>query len=163
MVRTRLTPSASFIRELISLPEGEIIEACLACGVCTASCAVASGSHYNPRQIMQKILVGARDVVLQSEQPWLCKACFLCDTTCQYGVRLSDVFKIVRKLAIREGFAPTVFQQNAQTLLTDGWLMKDAYSDFVADERKELGLSSRLTQNKRYTRDVKSKYFDTGG
>jgi hypothetical protein len=76
---------------------------------------------------------------------------------------LSDVFKIVRKLAIREGIAPTVFKQTAQTILTDGWLMKDAYSDFVADDRKELGLGSRLTQNKRYTRDVKSRYFDTGG
>lgn len=163
MVRTRHTPSASFIKELISLPGGELIEACLACGVCTASCAVASGSQYNPRQVMQKILVGTRDLVLQSDQPWLCKTCHLCDTTCQYGVRLSDVFKIVRKLAIREGIVPITFQQTAQTILTDGWLMKDAYSDFVADERKELGLSSRLTQNKRYTRDVKSKYFDTGG
>jgi len=163
MVRTRLTPSSGFIKELISLQGGELIEACLACGVCTASCAVASGSHYNPRQVMQKILVGARDLVLKSEQPWLCKTCHLCDSTCQYGVRLSDVFKIVRKLAIHEGIAPTVFKQTAQTILTDGWLMKDAYSDFVADERKELGLSSRLTQNKGYTRDVKSKYFDTGG
>lgn len=163
MVRTRLTPSSSFIQELISLPGGELIESCLACGVCTASCAVASGSQYNPRQVMQKILVGAREIVLQSDQPWLCKTCHLCETTCQYGVRLADVFKIVRKLAIREGIVPTVFQQNAKTILTDGWLMKDAYSDFVADERKELGLSSRLTQNKRFTRDVRSKYFDTGG
>jgi len=163
MVRTRLTPSSSFIQELISLPEGELIESCIACGVCTATCAVASGSQYNPRQVMQKILVGARDVVLRNEQPWLCKTCHLCDTTCQYGVRLADVFKIVRKLAIQEGVVPVEFEQSAQTILNDGWLMKDAYSDFIADERKELGLSSRLTQNKRFTRDVKSKYFDNGG
>jgi len=78
-------------------------------------------------------------------------------------VRLADVFKVVRKLAIREGIIPLAFHKAAQTILTDGWLMKDAYSDFIADERKELGLSSRLSQNKRYTRDVKSKYFDTGG
>jgi len=78
-------------------------------------------------------------------------------------VKLADVFKVVRKLAIREGIVPIAFQQAAQTILTDGWLMKEAYSDFVADERKGLGLSSRLSQNKQYTRDVKSKYFDTGG
>ncbi|MGY5856538.1 MAG: 4Fe-4S dicluster domain-containing protein [Candidatus Thorarchaeota archaeon] len=163
MVRTRLTPSASFIQELTSMPGGELIEKCVACGVCTASCAVASGSQYNPRQVMQKILVGARERVLESEQPWLCKTCHLCEDSCQYGVKLADVFKVVRKLAIREGIVPIAFQQAAQTILTDGWLMKEAYSDFVADERKGLGLSSRLSQNKQYTRDVKSKYFDTGG
>jgi heterodisulfide reductase subunit C len=161
MVRTRLTPSSSFIQELISMPGGEIIEKCVACGICTASCSVASGSQYNPRQIMQKILVGAREKVLQSDQPWICKTCHLCEDTCQYGVKLADVFKIVRELAIREGIVPSVFQQAAHTILTDGWLMKEAYSDYVADERKELGLSSRLTQNKDYTGDVKSKYFET--
>ena len=135
----------------------------MACGVCTATCAVASGTQYNPRQIMQKILVGARERVLKSEQPWLCKTCHLCEESCQYGVKLADVFRIVRKLAIREGIVPVAFQQAAQTILTDGWLMKEAYSDFVADERKGLGLSSRLTQNKQYTRDVKSRYFETGG
>jgi heterodisulfide reductase subunit C len=78
-------------------------------------------------------------------------------------VKLADVFKVVRKIAIREGVVPIAFQQAAQTILTDGWLMKETYSDFIADERKALGLSTRLSQNKRYTRDVKSKYFDTGG
>jgi heterodisulfide reductase subunit C len=163
MVRTRLTPSSSFIQELASMPGGEIIEKCVACGVCTASCPIASGSQYNPRQIMQKILVGARQRVLESEQPWLCKTCHLCEDTCQYGVKLADVFKIVRKLAIKEGLVPIAFQTAANTILTDGWLMKDAYSDFIADERTELGLGSRLSQNKRYTRDVKSKFFDTRG
>jgi heterodisulfide reductase subunit C len=78
-------------------------------------------------------------------------------------VKLADVFKVVRKIAIREGVVPIASQQAAQTILTDGWLMKETYSDFIADERKALGLSTRLSQNKRYTRDVKSKYFDTGG
>ena len=163
MVRTRLTPSSSFIQELTSMPGGELIEKCVACGECTGTCAIASGSQYNPRRVMQKILVGARERVLESEQPWLCKTCHLCDDTCQYGVKLADVFKVVRKLAIREGIVPIAFQRAAQTILTDGWLMREAYSDHVADERKELGLSSRLSQNKRFTRDVKSKYFDTGG
>ena len=163
MVRTRLTPSSSFIQELTSMPGGELIEKCVACGVCTASCSIASGSQYNPRQIMQKILVGARQRVLESEQPWLCKTCHLCEDACQYGVKLAYVFKIVRNLAIKEGLVPVAFQSAADTILTDGWLMKDAYSDFIADERKELGLGSRLSQNKRYTRDVKSTFFDTRG
>jgi heterodisulfide reductase subunit C len=112
---------------------------------------------------MQKILVGAREQVLQSEQSWLCKTCHLCENSCQFGVKLADVFKIVRKLATHEGKIPVVFQMSVKTIMKDGWLMKGVYSDFAADERKELGLSSRLTQNKSFTRDVKSRYFDNGG
>ena len=159
MVRTRLTPSSSFIQELTTMPDGKLLENCVACGICTARCAVAAGTQYNPRQIMQKILVGAREKVLHSEQPWVCKTCHLCEDACQYGVKLADVFKVVRSLAIREGIIPTSFRKAARTIFSDGWLMKDAYSDFIADERKELGLSSRLSQNKRYTRDVRSTYF----
>ena len=146
------------------MPGGEVINDCIACGVCTASCAIAASSpQIHPRQIIQRILVGAREPVLKSEQPWLCKTCHMCETTCQYGVSLSDVFGVVRKLAIKEGIVPLKFKQAAQTILTDGWLLKKAYSDHVSDERKELGLGSRLTYNKKFTNRVNSKYLKQGG
>lgn len=145
------------------MPGGEVINKCIACGVCTASCAIASGTEYNPRQVVQKILVGAREAVMESEQPWLCKTCHLCERTCQHGVNLSDVFNVVRRFAIKEGFVQPAFLKATHSILADGWSQKNAYSDFVADERKELGLSSRLTWNKRYTKRVKSKYFQEGG
>ena len=106
MAITRLIPSSGFIQEITSMPGGDLIEKCVACGVCTANCTVAPGSQYNPRQIIQKILIGARQRVLESEQLWLCNTCPQCEDACQYGVKLDDVFKIVRKLAIKEGFAP---------------------------------------------------------
>ena len=106
MDMTRLTPSSSFIDELKLMPGGELIEKCVACGVCSADCAIAPGSRYNPRQIIQKLLIGARQRVLESEEPWFCETCPQCDDACQYGVKLSDVFKIVRKLAIKEGYSP---------------------------------------------------------
>jgi heterodisulfide reductase subunit C len=163
MVRSRLYPSSSFAQELAAMPGGEVINDCISCGVCTASCAIAASSQQNPRQIIQRILVGAREPVLKSEQPWLCKTCHMCKTTCQHGVSLSDVFGLVRKLAIKEGIVPLKFKQAAQTILTDGWLLKSAYSDHVSDTRKELGLSSRLKHNKKFTNRVNSKYLTKGG
>lgn len=160
MVRARIYPSANFAQELASMPGGEVINECIACGVCTASCAIASETQMNPRQIIQKILVGARGPVLDSMQPWLCKTCHMCESTCQFGVSLSDVFGIVRKLAIKEGIVPSKFKQSAKTILTDGWLLKRAYSDFIADDRKKLGLSSSLSFNKKFTGRVDSKFFD---
>ena len=163
MVRTRLNPSSSFAQELASMPGGDVINDCIACGVCTARCAIAADSQLHPRQIIQKILVGAREPVLNSEQPWLCKTCQMCDSTCQYGVSLSDVFGVVRKLALQEGIVPQKFKVAAKTILTDGWLLKSAYSDYVADTRKGLGLGSRLSYNKRFTDRVNSKYIEKGG
>lgn len=163
MARTRLYPSSSFAQELASMSGGEVINDCIACGVCTASCAIASGSQLHPRKIIQRILVGAREQVLNSEQLWLCKTCHMCESTCQYGVSLSDVFGVVRKLAIKEGIVPLKFKEAAITILTDGWLLKRAYSDYVADTRKELGLSSSLTYNKKFTDRVNSKYLAKGG
>ncbi|MFX1484405.1 MAG: 4Fe-4S dicluster domain-containing protein [Promethearchaeota archaeon] len=163
MPKTRLTPSSGFTQELTSIPGGDVIEKCLACGVCSASCTISANSQINPRQIIQKILVGARDSVVASEQPWICKACHLCESRCQYGVNLYDVFAVVRKFAVKEGVVHVAFQKASQKILTDGWLLKHAYSDFVADERKELGLGSRLTWNKRYTKRVRSEYFGEGG
>lgn len=163
MVRTRLYPSSSFAQELAAMPGGDVINDCISCGVCTATCAMAADSQLHPRQIIQKILVGAREPVLNSEQPWLCKTCHMCDSTCQYGVSLSEVFGIVRKLAIKEGIVPPKFKAAAKTILTDGWLLKSAYSDYVADTRKKLGLGARLTYNKRFTDRVNSKFLENGG
>jgi heterodisulfide reductase subunit C len=162
MVRQRLIPSSRLAEELASLPGGEIIETCLRCGVCTASCAISSASGLNPRKIIQKILVGAREPVLNSEQPWLCMTCNLCENKCQYGVMLEDVFGLVREIAVQEGIVPPAFVDANQTILRDGWLLKKANTDFVLDQRRELGLSSRLTWNNRYTGQVWSKYFGSG-
>jgi heterodisulfide reductase subunit C len=163
MDRQRYTPSSMFVRELASLPGGEIIEKCVACGVCTAKCTIAPGSDYNPRKVIQKILVGARELVLTSNQHWLCTTCQLCEDECQYGVRLAQVFELVRRIAVREGIIPPSFTAAAQAIFDDGWLLKNAYTDFIADERRELGLSSRLNWNNRFTSQMRSKYTNFGG
>jgi heterodisulfide reductase subunit C len=160
--RQRFVPSSQLVEELASLPGGEIIETCLRCGVCTAKCAISSASGLNPRKLMQKILVGAREPVLNSEQPWLCMTCNLCEDNCQYGVKLEDIFGLVREIAVQEGIVPPAFIDANHAILTDGWLFKKANTDFVLDERRELGLSSRLTWNNRYTGQVLSKYFSSG-
>ncbi|MFW9958097.1 MAG: 4Fe-4S dicluster domain-containing protein [Candidatus Odinarchaeota archaeon] len=163
MVRQRYTPSSTLVKELASLPGGAIINKCLECGICTAKCIIALDSEYNPRKIVQKILVGAREQVLSTNQPWLCMTCQLCESECQHGITLAQIFSLVRRIAIRDGIIPQSFIKAAYTIFEDGWLLKKAYTDFIADERRELGLSSRLNWNNRYTSQVGSKYFNTGG
>lgn len=107
----RLVPSSKFAEELASLPGGEIVETCLTCGICTATCIVSYSSDYNPRKVLQRVVLGARESVLQSEEPWLCTTCYHCVSECHSGVKLADLFALIRAVAIREGLSVRVDAQ----------------------------------------------------
>ncbi len=154
------TPSSEFAREVASVPGGEAINKCIQCGICTASCMVARASEkYRPRKIIQKILIGKRDEVLRSDQPWFCMTCRMCEENCQEGVSPAEIFHAVRFIAAREGHIPNVFRNTLDTVLTDGWLLKDAYSDFIEDERDDLGLEVDLRFNDGFVKRVRERYF----
>ncbi|MHA1904542.1 MAG: 4Fe-4S dicluster domain-containing protein [Candidatus Thorarchaeota archaeon] len=157
------TPNSSFAIEVAAEPGGEDINKCIQCGICTASCAVSSTTDkYRPRQIIQKILIGKRDEVLNSELPWLCMTCRMCEERCQEDVSPADILQAVRHIAAREGHIPKIFSQTAETVLEDGWLLDDAYSDFIEDDRIDLGLDPDLRWDNKFTQKVKAKYFGGG-
>ena len=53
-----------------------------------------------------------------------------------------------------------MYKQTVDTVLEDGWMLEDAYSDFTEDERDDLGLKTDLKMNKDFAEKVKKKYFD---
>lgn len=157
------TPSSSFSREIASVPGGEDINKCIQCGICTASCMVANYTDkYRPRKLIQKILIGKREEVLSSELPWLCMTCRLCQERCQEGVSLPDIFHAVREIAAQENHIPKAFTNTVDVLLRDGWLLKDAYSDFVEDDRDALGLDPKLTWNNDFGEKVRKRFVEGG-
>jgi heterodisulfide reductase subunit C len=156
-------PSSDFAQEVEREPGGEDIMKCIQCGMCTASCMVASMTErYRPRKLIQKILLGKRDEVLSSELPWLCMACKLCEERCQEDVLISDIFNAVREIAAREGHIPPVYKQTVDKVLEDGWLLKDSYTDFEEDDRDALGLDPDLNWNDKFVKRLKKKYFKGG-
>ena len=156
-------PSSDFAKEVEQEPGGEDIMKCIQCGMCTASCMVASMTErYRPRKLIQKILLGKREEVLSSELPWLCMACKLCEERCQEDVLISDIFNAVREIAAREGHIPPVYRQTVDKVLEDGWLLKDSYTDFEEDDRDDLGLDTDLNWNDKFVKKLKKKYFKGG-
>ncbi len=157
-------PSSSFAKEVEREYGGEGIMKCIQCGMCTASCMVASMTdRYRPRQLIQKILLGKRHEVLSSELPWLCMTCRLCEERCQEDVNLAEIFHAVREIATREGYIPKVFQNTVNKVLNDGWLLNDAYDDFIEDDRTDLGLDTDLDWNNEFVKKVKKRYIDGVG
>ena len=158
---TNFAPSSSFVKEVEKEYGGEGIMKCIQCGMCTASCMVASMTdRYRPRKLIQKIILGKREEVLSSELPWLCMTCRLCEERCQEDVNLAEIFSAVREIAAREGYIPKVFQNTVNKVLNDGWLLKDAYDDFIEDDRTDLGLDTDLNWNNEFVKKVKKRYLD---
>jgi len=56
--------------------------ACLQCGSCTLSCALTSDSASFPRRTLRYALLGLREPLHGSLDPWLCYYCGDCSTAC---------------------------------------------------------------------------------
>jgi heterodisulfide reductase subunit A len=61
---------------------------------------------FNPRQILQMVMLDMREEVLSSPVPWLCSACDLCFPRCPQQVHISELMQAIRNIAIREGYEP---------------------------------------------------------
>ena len=156
-------PNSNFSKEIEKEPGGEYIQRCIQCGMCTASCMVANMTEkYRPRKLVQQILLGMREEVLESDLPWLCMACRQCEERCQEDVSLADIFHAVRNLAAKEGHIPLPIKKVVDTVLEDGWILKDSYSDFIQDDRDDLGLDTDLGWNNEFVKKVKKRYIDGG-
>jgi len=95
-----------FKNQVASRPGGENVTNCFLCGTCTAGCPVSSlNGDYNPRRIMRMILLGMKEDVLSSPEIWQCNQCHTCVAHCPQNVRFADVMRVLRQMAVEEGYA----------------------------------------------------------
>lgn len=98
---------ASFCEEVASLPGGENIRKCFACGTCAAGCPVTNiDEEYNSRRIIRQVLFGMREEVLKSPVIWFCVMCYRCYARCPQEVNFTDIMKALRYLAIKHKCVP---------------------------------------------------------
>ena len=91
--------------ELKKLLDVEKLKYCFECGICTASCSMAEllGKDYNPRNLLEKILLNPNEV-LASDEPWLCAWCYRCHKRCPQGLKLPEIFLYMRTAAVNNAF-----------------------------------------------------------
>jgi heterodisulfide reductase subunit C len=103
-----------FCDEVASLPGGENITKCLACGTCAAGCPVTNiNEEYNSRSIIRKVLLGLREEVLSSPTIWFCVMCYRCYARCPQQVNFTDIMRVLRYLAIKYSYAPPEMLKNS--------------------------------------------------
>ena len=98
----------TFADQVRASPGGDKLTYCFSCGTCTATCPINwVEENYNPRRIMRMVMLGMKEEVLSDPVIWLCSACDICYRRCPQGIRISDVMKAIRDVAIQEGYEPT--------------------------------------------------------
>ena len=106
-----------FKYEVTNHPGGEKLKVCYACGVCTAGCPVSDVSEdFDPRKIIRMVLMGMKERVLSSDFIWYCTQCFTCSGHCPQNVKFTDIMRVLRDMAVKEGYVDSSFLQKAKEL-----------------------------------------------
>lgn len=117
----------------------EKIQRCFQCGTCVGGCPVARViNDYNPRRIMEDLMLGEWKEVLSGDLIWLCSNCHTCFERCPQRVGLSHIFVELRNLAVKMGKAPDDFIKNVTHLANTGRI--SVLSPAVERRRAELNL-----------------------
>ena len=107
----------SFKEEVAAQPGGENLKRCFACGSCTLSCPVAEvEASYSPRRIIHMILLGLKEEVLSSKVIWYCLSCYRCQVRCPQEVKYPEIMRVLRKLAVEQGYVEPGFVQAIQDI-----------------------------------------------
>jgi heterodisulfide reductase subunit C len=107
----------AFREEVAAQPGGENLKRCFACGSCTLSCPVSEvEDSYSPRRIIHLILLGLKDEVLSSKAIWYCLTCYRCQVRCPQEVKYPEIMRVLRKLALEQGYVEPAFVQAVEDL-----------------------------------------------
>jgi heterodisulfide reductase subunit C2 len=129
----------AFPKQVAAEPGGEAIRRCYACGTCTAGCPVRRfHAVFNPRRIIRMVLLGMRDQVLKEPFVWVCATCYTCQERCPQGVRIADVMRALKNIAVRLGNMPEIVPMQIKLLTEKGTLYP--LDEFDNKKRGKAGL-----------------------
>ena len=99
-------------KELLKrLLDVEKMKYCQECGTCAASCPVSKviPEHHNPRTLLQRIslsnFIDLKKALIEAEL-WLCAWCYSCYERCPQGIKPTEIFLLMRNLAVEKGYLP---------------------------------------------------------
>jgi coenzyme F420-reducing hydrogenase delta subunit/heterodisulfide reductase subunit C len=95
----------TFADQVRSIPGGEHLDVCFACGTCVSKCMIQQKvePEYNPRKLIRMAVLGMREQAFKNPTTWLCSSCDLCYSACPQEIYISGVIGAVKQLAIASG------------------------------------------------------------
>jgi heterodisulfide reductase subunit C len=77
----------------------EMVQACIQCGTCTASCPNAFAMDHTPRMLWRMVLADKADAVFASKTFMLCSSCYYCTLRCPRGLPLTRAMGLLTQTA----------------------------------------------------------------
>ncbi|MCP5102518.1 MAG: 4Fe-4S ferredoxin, partial [bacterium] len=74
--------------------------ACFHCGSCTVTCDLTSDSASFPRRTLRYGLLGLREPLVSSLEPWLCYYCGDCSTACPRETEPAEAMMTLRRYLV---------------------------------------------------------------
>ena len=81
----------------------EMVQACIQCGTCTASCPNEFAMDATPRRLWRMVLMDRQDAVFSSRTFTFCSSCYYCTLRCPRGLPLTEAMAALKRLAARRG------------------------------------------------------------
>jgi heterodisulfide reductase subunit C len=126
-------PHALLNEKLKKTIRGEALESVLdldrlkqCCGACTYECSAARGYQdndllrFDPMAIVQRVLAGEIEELLEDPDIWRCLKCHECARFCPCGDGLAPFFENLQKLALRLGFQAEPMEQKLSLIQNVG-------------------------------------------
>ena len=94
-------------REVVSAsdklaPIRKMVQSCIQCGTCTASCPNEFAMDHTPRQLWRLVLMGQKDEIFNSKTFSLCSDCYTCTLRCPRGLLLTEAMDALKQIAAEE-------------------------------------------------------------
>ncbi|XRP96190.1 CoB--CoM heterodisulfide reductase subunit C [Methanocaldococcus sp. 16A] len=135
-----------FINEIIEtgkdiLGEGHVasFKACYQCGTCTGSCPSGRITAFKTRKLIKYAQFGMRKFAVESEDLWMCTTCYECYERCPREVKITDIIKVIRNIAAREGRMTESHKKTALYVFKTGHAVP--INEEIKKARKSIGLT----------------------
>lgn len=126
-----------FIAEIRNLGGTELLE-CVQCAKCASVCPMAlAGFPFFNKRVIQSILSGARELLLDDASIWACQSCNRCTEICPRKVNPFEVLMAMRRVAVREYAIPTLSTDGLKSLYDYGHAV---YLRNAGEAREKVGL-----------------------
>lgn len=130
----------------ISADAGVDLKDCYQCGKCSAGCPVAPMADLMPREVIRNLQLKNINRVMESNMPWLCASCGMCQARCPQNVDLPNLMLACRRAAQRQGKKPLREVATFNSIFIDG-VKEKGVSDEAALAMKFNMSSGHLLQD----------------
>ncbi|NOR54272.1 MAG: 4Fe-4S dicluster domain-containing protein [Candidatus Aminicenantes bacterium] len=150
---------SSFRSEVLKHKDASGLNACFACGTCTAGCPVHEiFPEYSPRKLAKMVKLGMRKEVLSSRFIWYCTTCHNCEQHCPQNVKFFNILNVLKNMAAKEGHAPSPWVEQTRQIMQTGLIFP--VDETLSKKRESFFLPALKTDGKKAKRIIELAGLD---